>query len=127
MKSQVNYCRKYGYVVTPFGRRVYLSSINDKNNIKKSFAERQAINAPLQGGSADIIKLAMIALFDNEDTIAQNFKLLLQVHDELIFEVLESKVEESKIKIKKAMEKVVNLKVPLLVDIGVGDNWSEAH
>ncbi len=127
MKSQVNYCRKYGYVVTPFGRRVYLSSINDKNNIKKSFAERQAINAPLQGGSADIIKLAMIALFDNEDTIAQNFKLLLQVHDELIFEVLESKVEESKIKIKKAMEKVVNLKVPILVDIGVGDNWSEAH
>ncbi|MBL42879.1 MAG: DNA polymerase I [Rhodospirillaceae bacterium] len=127
MKSQVNYCRKYGHVVTPFGRRVYLSSINDKNNIKKSFAERQAINAPLQGGSADIIKLAMIALFDNEDTIAQNFKLLLQVHDELIFEVLESKVEESKIKIKKVMEKVVNLKVPLLVDIGVGDNWSEAH
>ena len=127
MSSQINYCRNHGYVLTPFGRRIYLSNINERNNLKKSFAERQAINAPLQGGAADIIKLAMIQLYNEKYLNSQDISLLLQVHDELIFEILECKVEESIKKIKNVMEEVVKLRVPLVVDIGIGNNWSEAH
>ena len=127
MSSQIDFCKHNGYVMTPFGRRIYISNINNKNNTIKSFAERQAINAPLQGGAADIIKMAMVEISKNKQASAKDLVLLLQVHDELVFEVIESRLEFFSKKIKDIMEQVVNLRVPLVVDIGTGKNWSEAH
>ncbi|MAR78903.1 MAG: DNA polymerase I [Rhodospirillaceae bacterium] len=127
MSSQIDFCKINGYVTTSFGRRIYISNINNKNNTIKSFAERQAINAPLQGGAADIIKMAMIEISKEIETSNNKLALLLQVHDELVFEALESEVEVFAKKIKKTMEEVINLRVPLVVDIGTGKNWSEAH
>ena len=127
MKTQVDFCKKNDYVLTPFGRKIYLYNINDKNKIRQSFAERQAINAPLQGGAADIIKLAMKKISHEKILNSKNCKLLLQVHDELIFEVNDSEVQKSKKLIRDSMENVINLNVPLLVDIGTGQNWNDAH
>ena len=127
MSSQIDFCRHNGYVVTPFGRRIYISNINNKNNTIKSFAERQAINAPLQGGAADIIKMAMVEISKNKEASTKDLALLLQVHDELVFEVTENRLEFFSKKIKETMEQVVNLRVPLVVDIGTGKNWNEAH
>ena len=127
MSSQIDFCKINGYVTTSFGRRIYISNINNKNNTIKSFAERQAINAPLQGGAADIIKMAMIEISKEIEVSNNKLALLLQVHDELVFEALESEVEVFAKKIKKTMEEVINLRVPLVVDIGTGKNWSEAH
>jgi DNA polymerase-1 len=118
---------KQGYVETLYGRRLYLPEINSKNGMRRQAAERTAINAPMQGTAADIIKKAMIKMYQWIQTEATDVTMILQVHDELIFEVPEAKVDELKSKIKQIMEDAVELDVPLVVDAGVGNNWHEAH
>ena len=124
-------CRERGYVETPFGRRVHVPFINDKNPVRRGFAERQAINAPLQGGAADIIKRAMIRVPEALEAAGLKARMLLQVHDELLFEVPEAEVEETTRVVRGVMEAAplpaVELSVPLTVDAGVGQNWAEAH
>jgi DNA polymerase-1 len=116
-----------GYVETHFGRRLYLPEINSRNGMRRQAAERTAINAPMQGTAADIIKLAMI----NVDNWLRNQKLksrmIMQVHDELVLEVPESEHQQVIIGIKECMENAASLQVKLVVDVGVGDNWDEAH
>ncbi len=116
-----------GYVETLFGRRLYLPDINAKNHQRRTAAERTAINAPMQGSAADIIKRAMLAVDDWIETGTPPARLLMQVHDELVFEVDQSYVIEAKENITMHMEQAASLSVPLLVDVGVGDNWDEAH
>ncbi|WP_353537571.1 DNA polymerase I [Colwellia sp. KU-HH00111] len=117
-----------GYVETLFGRRLYLPDINAKNGMRKKAAERAAINAPMQGTAADIIKKAMLAVAawlneNNDDRI----KMTMQVHDELIFEIHQDIVEETTAKLVDLMNNAVELSVPLIAEAGVGDNWDEAH
>lgn len=118
--------KETGYVETLLGRRLYIDDINSRNGQRRQYAERSAINAPMQGTAADIIKIAMISI--GEYLADQNdIKMIMQVHDELVFEVPEAKVEEFTAKAKELMESAAELSVPLIVDIGVGDNWDEAH
>ena len=115
-----------GYVETVFGRRLYLPDINSKNHNMRQYAERTAINAPMQGTAADIIKLAMIEV-DKYVASTKAVKMIMQVHDELVFEVEESEIEVVVQHVKAVMESVANLDVPLLVEAGFGNNWAEAH
>jgi DNA polymerase-1 len=123
--------RKHGYVTTLFGRRVHMKHIADKNPAMRSFAERQAINAPIQGTAADIIKRAMIRIPPALDQAGLEARMLLQVHDELLFEVPDGEVEATKTLVRKVMEgattPAVSLGVPLIADAGVGATWAEAH
>lgn len=119
--------KQAGYVETLMGRRLYLPDINAKNGQLRQYAERTAINAPMQGTAADIIKSAMIKMQHWLDQTHCDIKMLMQVHDELVFEVAEADIEEAKANIKSIMESALNLKVPLVVDIGQGSNWDEAH
>jgi DNA polymerase-1 len=116
-----------GYVETLFGRRLHLDYINSKNQVQRSGAERAAINAPMQGTAADIIKRAMIAvdawLIDQDEPA----RMLMQVHDELVFEIREDRVEPVSAAIRERMADAAELSVPLVVDVGVGANWDEAH
>jgi DNA polymerase-1 len=121
------YARKHGYVKTPFGRKVHLRFINDKSQGMRAFAERAAINAPLQGGAADIIKRAMIRLPAALKTARLSGRMLLQVHDELLFEVPDKELDKTKDVTRKVMEGAATLSVPLVVETGVGDNWAAAH
>ena len=125
MDKTIHFASTKGYVETPFGRRCYISAF--ENQSSKGFASRAAINAPLQGGAADIIKKVMLQLPDTLKKVGLGAKMLLQVHDELIFDVPENEVEQTKEIVKNMMENVVHLSVPLIVDIGVGKNWTEAH
>lgn len=127
MEKTIEFARKNGYVLTPFGRKCTIAGINDQNKRLVSFAERAAINAPIQGGAADIIKLAMrrIARLLKEGGFAT--KMVLQVHDELIFESPEAEVEIVQQLIKQAMESVVDFDIPFIAEVGVGNNWAEAH
>ncbi|MCY4044817.1 MAG: DNA polymerase I [Cellvibrionales bacterium] len=115
-----------GYVETLFGRRLYLPEINSKNGMQRQAAERVAINAPMQGTAADIIKAAMIAINNKICEFDDTF-MLMQVHDELVFELPEQNVEQFSQFIIDNMQNAANLDVPLIVDVGVGDNWEEAH
>ncbi len=119
--------RDQGYVKTVFGRRLYLPEINHRNAQRRQYAERTAINAPMQGTAADIIKLAMI----RADELLRGYdfpiKMIMQVHDELVFEIDESHIEEAVAGIDQTMTSVATLSVPLRVDIGMGKNWHEAH
>ena len=131
MKNTVQFCRERGFVQTLFGRRIYIPFINEGSGIRKNFAERSAINAPIQGGAADMIKKAMNKI---DNFIYQNkldTKMLLQVHDELIFEIPEAELEEVPKKIAKIMENAfsptLSFSVPLIADIGTGQDWSQAH
>lgn len=126
IESQIEFARQNGYVETILGRRRYLKDINSRNAVVRGHAERNAVNAPIQGSAADIIKIAMIRL---HDILQKDFqaKMLLQVHDELIFDVPTTELETLKPIIKSTMESAVNLNVPLEVEIGVGHNWLEAH
>lgn len=127
MNSVIEKAKNDGYVTTITGSRIYVNGIFTTGFSQKS-AERTAINAPMQGGAAEIIKLAMIEIQKYIDTLpADDVKITLQVHDELVFEVKESLVEEFGTKVKNIMENVIKLSVPLEVGIGVGDNWNEAH
>jgi len=125
IKNQVDYARSHGYVETIFGRRRYLNNINSQNAIVRSAAERNAVNAPIQGSAADIIKKAMIQI--QQKLQKYQTKMLLQVHDELVFDVPVNEMEQVSALIKNEMEHAVELEIPLIVDIGVGDNWLEAH
>jgi len=116
-----------GYVETLFGRRLYLPEINSRNGMRRQYAERTAINAPMQGTAADIIKMAMINLHEALLNSKIDARMVMQVHDELVFEVAEKDVQELTELVQKEMESAAELDVPLLVDIGVGDNWDEAH
>ncbi|MES9992511.1 MAG: DNA polymerase I [Candidatus Thiodiazotropha sp.] len=116
-----------GYVETLFGRRLYLPDINAKNHQRRTAAERTAINAPMQGSAADIIKRAMLAVDGWIEQRAPPVRLLMQVHDELVLEVDKSYVTDAKEIITKYMEHAAELSVPLVVDVGVGDNWDQAH
>tara|TARA_R110002050_G_scaffold118195_4_gene235508 strand:- start:31063 stop:33786 length:2724 start_codon:yes stop_codon:yes gene_type:complete len=127
MDDMVAYARAHGHVLTLSGRRCYVPNIHSKNGSFRGFAERQAINAPLQGSNADIIKKAMN---QTENVLKKNqldAKLLLQVHDELIFEVPENQVEKIIKVMTDLMENIYKLSIPLKVDSGTGDNWAEAH
>ncbi|MET0094295.1 MAG: DNA polymerase, partial [Sedimenticola sp.] len=116
-----------GYVETVFGRRLYLPEINARNKMRQAAAERTAINAPMQGTASDIIKRAMLAVdgWIREET--PPVCMIMQVHDELVFEVREDQLEASCERIRLSMESAAELKVPLVVDVGVGSNWDEAH
>jgi DNA polymerase-1 len=119
--------RQKGYVETLFGRRVYLPEINGGNGPRKSAAERQAINAPMQGTAADLIKLAMISVQDACDREGRATRMIMQVHDELVFEVPDAELDWARATVPKIMAAVAELKVPLLAEVGVGANWDEAH
>ena len=116
-----------GFVETVFGRRLYLPEINASNGMRRQAAERTAINAPMQGTAADIIKLAMINVHNWLENSDLTSKIIMQVHDELVLEVPESEMDEVQKGLKGLMESAAELLVPLVVDIGVGDNWDEAH
>jgi DNA polymerase I len=116
-----------GYVETVFGRRLYLPEINASNQARRQYAERTAINAPMQGTAADLIKLAMLAVDRWIRESALPMVMIMQVHDELVFEVRADSLEQAKAGIRAHMTGVAQLAVPLLVDVGVGDNWDEAH
>jgi len=116
-----------GYVETLLGRRLYLPDINARNGQLRQYAERTAINAPMQGTAADIIKSAMIQIEDWLQNCGFDIQMIMQVHDELVFEVKEDELESVKPEIKRLMESAIELKVPLIVDIGEGINWDEAH
>ena len=119
--------RENGYVKTILGRKRFLKDINSRNGMIRSSAERNAINTPVQGSAADIIKLSMIKINDVFKKNSLESKLILQVHDELIFDTPINELEIAKKLIKKNMENAYELKVPLTVDLGVGENWLEAH
>jgi DNA polymerase I len=127
MDFAIKIAREKGFAETIFGRRRYLADINSKNHVVRSFAERNAINAPIQGSAADIVKKAMIDINNSLKTEAFKSELIIQVHDELVFNVLKEEAERLKELIKEKMETVVKLRVPLIVDIGEGLNWLEAH
>ena len=127
IQDQVDFARDHGYVTTVLGRRRYLKDINSQNAVVRGAAERNAVNAPIQGSAADIIKLAMIAIQKKLDKEQWNSKMLLQVHDELVFDVPLDEVDSLKIMVKSEMENAFSLAVPLVVDLGIGKNWLEAH
>jgi DNA polymerase-1 len=127
METTQAQAKETGFVETLRGRRLYLPDINASNGQLRQYAERTAINAPMQGTAADIIKQAMLDVQSWLDTTKLDIKLLMQVHDELVFEVSEQDVVESTQKIKTIMEKAERLSVPLIVDLGQGKNWDEAH
>jgi DNA polymerase I len=116
-----------GYVETLFGRRIYLPEINGGNGPRKSGAERQAINAPMQGTAADLIKLAMVAVQDLIDHEKRATRMIMQVHDELVFEVPEAEIAWAREAVPRVMAAVAQFKVPLLAEVGVGPNWDQAH
>ncbi len=128
MEKTRELAKEKGYVETVCGRRLYLPDINARNGARRKAAERAAINAPMQGSAADIIKLAMLAVdkWISEET-ENDIKMIMQVHDELVFEIKEQKLTEYSAKIKTIMEQALTLKVPLVVDPGVGNDWGEAH
>ncbi|MCB1791771.1 MAG: DNA polymerase I [Gammaproteobacteria bacterium] len=119
--------RAQGYVETLFGRRLYLPDINARNQQIRAAAERTAINAPMQGTAADIIKRAMLAVDSWLGVEQPSVQMLMQVHDELVFEVAADAVDDAGARIRALMQGAAELDVPLLVDIGIGDNWDEAH
>ena len=127
MTEQVEKARKNGFVETILGRKRHLKDINSNNFVVRGHAERNAVNAPIQGSAADIIKVAMINIDKALSEGGFKTKMLLQVHDELLFEVPEEEIEPIKALIKEKMESAMKTKVPLIVEVGVGNNWLEAH
>ncbi|MCM4169270.1 DNA polymerase I [Arenibacter antarcticus] len=127
ISEQINLARENGYVQTVLGRRRYLKDINASNAVVRGAAERNAVNAPIQGSAADIIKIAMINIHNKLEQGNYKSKMLLQVHDELVFDVYKPELEEMKLMIKSEMENAYKLSVPLDVDLGVGQDWLEAH
>ncbi len=128
MESTRNSAAEQGYVETLFGRRLYLPDIKARNGLRRKAAERAAINAPMQGTAADIIKLAMIAVDEWVQQQPQGqVSLLMQVHDELVFEVEESALDTVTVKVRQLMEQAATLAVPLIAEAGYGDNWDQAH
>jgi DNA polymerase-1 len=127
MNDTMQFARENGYVETIMGRRRYLRDINSANATVRSFAERNAINAPIQGSAADMIKIAMIHIHQDIKDQKLDSKMTMQVHDELVFDVLRSEVEPMKKIIEDRMKNAIKTKVPILVEVGQGNNWLEAH
>lgn len=127
MSEQVDFARENGYVQTVLGRRRYLKDINSANAVVRGAAERNAVNAPIQGSAADIIKIAMINIYKKLTSENWKSKMLLQVHDELVFDVHNTELEKIQPMIKHEMENAFKMAVPLEVEIGLGRNWLEAH
>ena len=125
MAQTIEFAKQHDYVLTPMGRRCFIKGFDSSRT--RGFAERAAINAPIQGGAADLIKLAMIQVMNRLKEERIPAELLLQIHDELIFEVPEESVEKARLLIQSTMEQVAHLSVPLIVDVGVGQSWKEAH
>ena len=127
ISKQVDFARDNGYVQTVLGRRRYLKDINSRNAVVRGAAERNAVNAPIQGSAADIIKIAMITINNKLEASSFKSKMLLQVHDELVFDVFKPELESIKTLVKTEMANAYKLPIPLVVDLGVGNNWLEAH
>lgn len=127
ISEQIDFARDNGYVQTVLGRRRYLKDINSRNAVVRGAAERNAVNAPIQGSAADIIKIAMIKIYNKLQEGNYKTKMLLQVHDELVFDVYKPELEDIKTLVKTEMENAYKLEVPLDVDLDIGDNWLEAH
>lgn len=127
MASLIDFARDHGYVQTVLGRRRYLKDINSRNAVVRGAAERNAVNAPIQGSAADIIKIAMINIHRKLEEGGFKTKMLLQVHDELVFDAFKPELDIVKKLIREEMEDAYSLKVPLVVDMDSGDNWLEAH
>jgi DNA polymerase-1 len=127
MNDTIIFAKEHGYVETILGRRRYLKDINSANSVVRGFAERNAINAPIQGSSADMIKVAMIKIYNEFLNKRLKTKMILQVHDELVFDLLK---EEEKVVcqiVEKSMINAINLDVPVVIDMNTGNNWLEAH
>ncbi|NQW35562.1 MAG: DNA polymerase I [Flavobacteriales bacterium] len=127
ISNQIDFAKEHGYVETLLGRRRYLKNINSHNSIVRAADERNAVNAPIQGSAADIIKIAMINIDKRLIEEKHQSKMLLQVHDELIFDVYKPELDQLTTIIKHEMENAYKLSIPLIVDIGTGNNWLEAH
>ena len=127
MDDSINLAREKEYVETIFGRRRYLRDINSRNVSTRGFAERNAINAPIQGSAADIIKIAMVNIHQWLTKEKLKTRMTMQVHDELVFDVHKNETEVVKEQVKKLMCAAVQLEVPMEVEVGVGENWLDAH
>lgn len=127
IQSQIDFARRTGYVETILGRRRYLKNINSANAVVRAGDERNAVNAPIQGSAADIIKIAMIRIHEQLEKEKLHSKMILQVHDELVFDVLKEEMDFVMPLVKQAMENAYPLSIPLIVDAGAGENWLEAH
>ena len=127
IQKQIHFAQEHGYVETVLGRRRYLPDIHSRNQVVRGAAERNAVNAPIQGSAADIIKIAMIRIYDLLQAQQLQTRMLLQVHDELVFDVPKTELEVVKPLIKEAMESAFTLAVPLVADLGIGNNWLDAH
>jgi DNA polymerase-1 len=127
MDGNINFAKEHGYVETIMGRRRYLNDINSGNANVRGFAERNAINAPVQGSSADMIKIAMIRIFDAMKKQNLKSKMILQVHDELVFDAHKNELDTLKPLVEEGMKNAIKLNVPVVVDMNTGNNWLEAH
>jgi DNA polymerase-1 len=127
MDNAIQKAKEMGYVETLLGRKRFLPDINSQNSIVRGFAERNAINAPIQGTAADIIKIAMVRIQKRLEQENLQAKMTIQVHDELNFTVTKGELEPVRKLVVEEMENAIHLKVPLIVDCGVGANWLEAH
>ncbi len=127
MEKSIQFAREHGYVETILGRRRYLPDINSANSVVRGYAERNAINAPIQGSSADMIKVAMINVFNEMRKLNMRSKMILQVHDELVFDAHRDEVEQLKAIVNDKMLNAIKLDIPLVVDMNTGKNWLEAH
>jgi DNA polymerase-1 len=127
MDISIQRAKEMGYVETLLGRKRFLPDINSQNSIVRGFAERNAINAPIQGTAADIIKIAMVRIQKRLETESLQAKMTMQVHDELNFTVPKNELEIVKKAVIEEMEQAIQLQVPLIADCGVGANWLEAH
>ncbi len=127
MNKTKEFAKENGYVQTIYGRKLYLPEINSKQVQRRKYAERTAINAPVQGSAADIIKIAMIDINKWLEKINSSTKIIMQVHDELVFEISENDLDQEVPEIIKIMQGCVNLNLPLKVNYGVDNNWGDAH
>jgi DNA polymerase-1 len=129
MSEMITYCQEHGYVKTVLGRKRWLRDINSGNFTVRGYAERNAINSPIQGTAADMIKLAMVKIYKAFKTHQFQSKMILQVHDELVFDAKKEEVEQIKPVILECMQSAMTLPngIPIIAEVGVGDNWLEAH
>jgi DNA polymerase-1 len=127
MEKEINFAREHGYVETLMGRKRWLKNITSNSQMERAFAERNAINAPIQGSAADMIKVAMINIHNELKSMNIKSKMILQVHDELVFDVYKPELELIKPIVEKHMQHALPLKVPVEVGMGTGINWLEAH
>ena len=127
VRDQIDFARENGYVETISGRRRYLKDINSQNAVIRGAAERNAVNAPIQGSAADIIKMAMINIHKRMQENNYRTKMLLQVHDELVFDVYKPELDTIKSLVRYEMENAYNMSIPLSVEMDIGKNWLEAH